>query len=487
MKHAHPERFALAVLTLVATFAGCGSPVSLEEKVCPCLDEDGYVCCQSTGKCIRAGATCPRPDGAGGPEGGAPGAAVDVPGPPDPEQASDGGSGVPDAPSVIDTNGTAPDRPRQDSSVANELTVDRWTAMPRENAPSTRAGATAVWTGREMIVWGGGGDGVSQATGGRYDPAADRWTTMTTLRAPTARSGHSAVWTGKEMIVWGGFDGNALPLDTGARYDPETDSWTPLGRVGAPAARGNHLAFWTASQMFIWAGNPQHPQPYANGGRYDPATDGWVPINTAGAPDVTDTARIGWGTRSLWTGTDLIVLRGWGPENPFFRLDEIHAYRPVLDAWRSLPSQNPPRPRSRNDSVWIGNELIVWGGMVMPEPDEMPPGSGGGPDTRPPDPALREGAVFDPQTGTWRPMSQIDQPQLADRFLLVFASGAGSRGTGLMLVYQAPFQGGAYDPASDQWWPMSMQGAVIGHSVVWTGRYLLVWDSVAQAGARYEP
>ena len=43
------------------------------------------------------------------------------------------------------------------------------------------------------------------STGGRYDPATDGWTaTSTAADAPEARGDHTAVWTGTEMIVWGG-------------------------------------------------------------------------------------------------------------------------------------------------------------------------------------------------------------------------------------------------------------------------------------------
>ena len=34
----------------------------------------------------------------------------------------------------------------------------------------------------------------------------DTWTATTTANAPVARTGHTAVWTGSEMIVWGGFE-----------------------------------------------------------------------------------------------------------------------------------------------------------------------------------------------------------------------------------------------------------------------------------------
>ena len=41
-------------------------------------------------------------------------------------------------------------------------------------------------------------------SGGRYNPSTDSWTATSTTDAPAARAGHTAVWTGSEMIVWGG-------------------------------------------------------------------------------------------------------------------------------------------------------------------------------------------------------------------------------------------------------------------------------------------
>ena len=56
-----------------------------------------------------------------------------------------------------------------------------------------------------MIVWGGGADGPTYLnTGARYSPSTDSWTATSTTNAPDARTGHTAVWTGSEMIVWGG-------------------------------------------------------------------------------------------------------------------------------------------------------------------------------------------------------------------------------------------------------------------------------------------
>ena len=90
------------------------------------------------------------------------------------------------------------------SSLGYGCMDDTWTATSTTNAPDARTGHTAVWTGSEMIVWGGvNGFGVFN-TGGRYNPSTDTWTATSTTNAPEARAGHTAVWTGSEMIVWGG-------------------------------------------------------------------------------------------------------------------------------------------------------------------------------------------------------------------------------------------------------------------------------------------
>ena len=73
-----------------------------------------------------------------------------------------------------------------------------------------------------MIVWGGWAFAFYN-TGGKYNPVTDSWTATSTADAPNARFRHTAVWTGSEMIVWGGED-NANDLSTGGRYNPANDS-----------------------------------------------------------------------------------------------------------------------------------------------------------------------------------------------------------------------------------------------------------------------
>src|SRR5206468_816163 len=134
--------------------------------------------------------------------------------------------------------------------------TDTWIATSTTNAPATRVLHTAVWTGSEMIVWGGLNSNSYLSTGGRYDPNTDIWTATSTVSSPSARDHHTAVWTGSEMMIWGGFfyDGIAHYLNTGGRYNPSTDAWTAVSNTNEPGARSEHTAVWTGSEMIVWGG-----------------------------------------------------------------------------------------------------------------------------------------------------------------------------------------------------------------------------------------
>jgi N-acetylneuraminic acid mutarotase len=105
-----------------------------------------------------------------------------------------------------------------------------------------------------MLIWGG--ENPSKFNSGYfYDPATNSWAGLTTtVGAPSARSHHSAVWTGSEMIVWGGGEGGPH-LATGARYNPLDDVWTAeTPTSGAPDGRASHVAVWTGTSMIVWGG-----------------------------------------------------------------------------------------------------------------------------------------------------------------------------------------------------------------------------------------
>jgi N-acetylneuraminic acid mutarotase len=145
-----------------------------------------------------------------------------------------------------------------------------------------------------MIVWGGFNiTSFHLNSGGRYDPSTDGWTATTNTNAPAARDAHTAVWSGSEMIVWGGTNG--IFLNTGARYGPGVDSWTPTSMTNAPSARVEHTAVWSGSEMIVWGGEDTNGL-LNTGGRYcafSEATASPTPSATASpTPAVTSTPRI---------------------------------------------------------------------------------------------------------------------------------------------------------------------------------------------------
>jgi len=189
------------------------------------------------------------------------------------------------------------------ASPSGSCADDAWTPTTPTDAPSARFYHTTVWTGSEMIVWGGGDTNSSFNTGGKYNPSTDSWTATSITNAPGARAGHTAVWTGSEMIVWGGGS------NTGGRYNPSTDSWTPTSTTGVPAGRGEQTAVWTGSEMIVWGGY-DGMNVLNTGGRYNPVTNSWTATSTTNAP-----ARFR--HRAVWSDSEMIMIVWAGQDSTF--------------------------------------------------------------------------------------------------------------------------------------------------------------------------
>jgi hypothetical protein len=69
-------------------------------------------------------------------------------------------------------------------AVLVKLPLGLWGQRPR--SPAARDYHTAVWTGREMIVWGEGSASGVLNDGGRYNPAANTWAAVPTSGAPAS-------------------------------------------------------------------------------------------------------------------------------------------------------------------------------------------------------------------------------------------------------------------------------------------------------------
>jgi N-acetylneuraminic acid mutarotase len=232
-------------------------------------------------------------------------------------------------------------------------TLRGWFAVTTTGAPAPRVQHTAVWTGSEMIVWGGYNENGYFNDGGRYDPVANSWKALPSAGAPSARYRHTAVWTGNEMIVWGGVAGSYL--NDGGRYNPMTDGWTAIPTNGAPEGRYWHTAVWTGNEMIVWGGcgfGSQCDPFLSDGGRYSPGANTWLAVPTNGAPSgrYLHTA--------VWSGSEMIVWGGWG--NDIFK--DGGRYNPTANTWTTLASTGAPNGRYSHTAVWTGSEMIVWGG-----------------------------------------------------------------------------------------------------------------------------
>jgi len=395
--------------------------------------------------------------------------------------------------------------------------TDTWTSMtPAPLAP--RTSHAAAWTGSQMVIWGGSDPAIGQVygDGARYSPASNSWTPMTGVDAPDARQHHSAVWTGDEVIVWGGLTVNWPGEDpSGGRYDPVADTWTPTSLVDAPSHRYFHAAVWTGEEMIIQGGSEFFEPPVA-GGRYDPATDTWTPTNPV------NSANNGQGITAVWTGTEMIV---WGglDDDGVFHVDGGR-YDPQLDLWYPTNTLNVPRSRASHAAAWTGNEMMIWGGWSYGYPntgalydpatdswrtatavgaplgregaEEVWTGSevlvwGGEPDGPPFAPGT--GGLYDPVTDSWRLTTTVNAPSNRSGHTAVWTGSEmivfGTPGT------ETPAIAKRYSPAADTWTDATTVDAPASrqyHAAVWTGTEMIVWGGRihvpgAPTGGRYDP
>lgn len=216
-----------------------------------------------------------------------------------------------------------------------------------ESLLETSAGRSGVWTGDEMLIWGGeDGDGSHGRpdNGAAYDPSSDTWRELSPSPHWSLAS-HSAVWTGTEMIVWGGVGG----WGHGAAFDPVSDTWDALP-LGEP--RSSHGAVWTGTEMIVWGGADDSGRELATGATYDPSSDSWRdlplgPLSARRSPT------------SVWTGTEMIVWGGWN-EDEGSRFDGA-AYNPEKDTWREIPRSPISGGLPDSPGAWNGQQLIVVG------------------------------------------------------------------------------------------------------------------------------
>lgn len=297
-----------------------------------------------------------------------------------------------------------------------------------------RWGPSSVWTGRELLVWGGlTSENRSLADGAALDPVANRWRPLPP--APIgARSGAPAVWTGSEMLVWGGLGEGGKVLLDGAAFDPGTNRWRTIASQPFQGS-SRSAAVWTGSEMVVVSALNG-----LNATAYDPATDRWRRLaDPPGAPLMPY-------QEAVWTGSQVVLIL-WpsGPRGFTFGSSE--------------PSSPP--------STVAGRPADTSPGDLSPPP--LPPVTtpapmGGGPNSG------MFVAAYTPATDQW---SRLPAVNLKDGGVprMVWTGSE-------VLVLQRSFPGAAYDPGRRAWRPLApLPGESLPDTpAVWTGRQALLWS-----------
>ncbi len=348
-----------------------------------------------------------------------------------------------------------------------EATCEGWEPMTAVNPPEGRAHHSTIWTGTEMIVWGGGPSGLN--TGGRYDPALNTWTpTSISANVPTARYSHTAVWTGSEMIIWGGFSVTLNELNTGGRYNPVSDTWTATSVAGVPSARFDHVAVWTGTEMIVSKGQSQSA--VNAGGRYNPSTNSWQSI----ASDQNYPAEMT-GTTAVWTGNYMVIWGGFDGNNA---LNTGGRYNPSSNSWLPISLTNAPDARFGHTAIWTGSEMIVWGGGPVVQTDQ----------------SFNSGGRYNPVSDSWQPTSTA--PGVPFPRAHHSAVWTGSE----MIIWGGEYlivtrSGARYSPSTDTWKPTAVGPNSpedrIDHGAVWDGSKMILWggskDTKLNTGGLYSP
>ncbi len=316
------------------------------------------------------------------------------------------------------------------------LTSDRAPAVvPFDSGPlAPRDGHSVVWTGSEVIVWGGATAlaGETLADGAAYDPVEETWRPI--APAPlAARRDHHVAWTGQEMLVVGGIG----HLD-GAAYNPASDTWRQIPdtsvRTTSPATNTSQYtsSVWTGERLVLW--NVVDDQLAA----YSSRTDEWELLPAVGLELAAGVLR--------WNGHHLYIfgVEGFLPE-----IDQLKLARLDSDAWSLVSTLQIVHPVPML-SAWIGDRFVAWND---------------------------EGVAFesDPTDPIWIRSEPIP------------ISGCEGVGDPLELVDSALIFGWCgsdayYDTAVARWQAVELPGLGSGDHSVWTGSEVIHWGDATDAG-----
>ena len=297
---------------------------------------------------------------------------------------------------LLELGGTAGGRlggAPSDGGAAYNPTKHRWRRVANAPAAVLPAGAASVWTGREVFIFGRPTlpNETSTNVAGLYDPATNRWTV--TAKAPVGPfvNQATALWTGKRVILAGMTNARSQPLEV-ASYDPATNTWSPL----QPPISAQHPPLTIAmvatnDGVLLWSlwgrAKKTGPNTYTGysgvdifrlgpSGTWSNVTDSWPQGHTVDSP--------------IFTGTKILLAPGqiWcGACSHPAPFDE-HGYLVDPKTLRRTPIPHGPLDDLGPQIIWTGAAEISFnaGGEITGPHVKVLPG---------------DIAIWNPQTRRW--------------------------------------------------------------------------------------
>ena len=303
-------------------------------------------------------------------------------------------------------------------------------------------------------------------------------------RGEAVRSGHQALWTGAELVVWGGTTASPQGVVwSGGR------NYRALPEEGAPPADGWHVLAWQDGSVVVGERSIA---------TFDLDSDTWseLPAIPTRGDMVTAAAVTGADLVVAWTmrGVDSLgpsywhylpdgewqelpnaypregviplvsigdEVMTWGLGHPEYPEDNLSLgvrYRPASETWQLVSAEGEPSRRHSHVLVWTGSEAIIWGGHA----DEVG-------DT------LTDGARYDPERDEWEAMNTEGAPVLRAES----AVAAGRKMVVYGLLGEDQRGGAVYDVDTDSWSDLTMKcgpsADLLGTSLTWIDSGLVLW------------
>ena len=256
--------------------------------------------------------------------------------------------------------------------------ADNWGELIVGPQPSeVELNSSGVWTGSEVLF------AHESISGLALDPDQGTWRTL--AAGPLSpRQEPSRVWTGRELVVWGGCDhvlaecsdSTGQEFRDGAVYQPSSDTWRTMAPSPLPEGAVTD-AVWTGAEVFYYTANVRTGA--ASAASYNPASDQWT-LLTAPPFDPRYDLELAWSSVS-----DLVLAwGGWRPdpsesdrvEGGIGYTSDGAAYDLSTKTWLRLPDAPQRTGRDRHSMAAIGSTFYIDGGYPATGPLTLSPQPG---------------------------------------------------------------------------------------------------------------